>query len=64
MADNELDGKTDVFLQELEKSILKILKATKVTKSERIAAITAGTRLALIKHRINGGDDSKGFFDK
>jgi hypothetical protein len=64
MANNELNGKDDVFLQELEDGVRKILKSAKASKADKLSAIGHGVKLALIKHRINGGDDKAGFFDK
>jgi hypothetical protein len=62
MADNELNGKTDVFLQELEDGVRKIIKSTKASKADKLSAINAGVKIAAIKHKINGGDDKEGFF--
>ncbi len=55
----------DKFLKELEVSVLAILKNRKATKSEKLQAITAGVKVAQIRHKITGGgDDETGFFDK
>jgi hypothetical protein len=61
MTDKGIDGKPDVFLQELEDGVRKILKSQKATKADKLSAITAGVKIAAIKHKINGGDE-EGFF--
>lgn len=58
-------GGDDQFLAELEAGVRHILKNRKSTKSDKLAAINAGVRLAAIKHRIaNGTDQDEGFFGK
>lgn len=66
MSDVKLNGvgQEDQFLAELEAGVRGILKNRKATKAEKLSAITAGVKVAQIKHRINGGDDDKGFFGK
>jgi hypothetical protein len=66
---SDINGKDasadDELLKELETSVRKILKSTKTSKADKLAAINAGTRLLTIKHRIANGDgDDKGFFGK
>ena len=59
------NGKPDEFLDELEKSIVKIIKGTKNSKADKISAINAGVRLAAIRHKIAGaGESDEGFFSK
>ena len=50
------------FLTVLEQGVRTVLKAKKATPSERVAAITAGAKLLMIKHKISGADE-KGFFE-
>lgn len=49
------------FVVILEGGIRDVLKNRKTKPSEKVAAIVAGTKLMLVKHKIDGGDD-KGFF--
>jgi hypothetical protein len=59
------ESKDEEFLNDLEKAIRKILKGTKSSPVEKLAAINAGVRLSAIRHRIGGGEDQeKGFFEK
>lgn len=46
----------------LEDGVRAVLKNRKATPQERIAAITAGAKLMMIKYRISGSDE-KGFFE-
>jgi len=50
------------FMDVLEDGVRAVLKNRKTSPSERIAAITAGAKLLMIKHRISGNDE-KGFFE-
>jgi hypothetical protein len=50
------------FLSVLEKGIRQVLEDPKSKPAERTAAIVAGTRIALVRHKITGGD-VKGFFE-
>ena len=54
--------KDEAFLDALEDGILKVMKAKKATVAEKIAAINAGTRVAAIRHRVNGSEPDTGFF--
>jgi hypothetical protein len=58
------NGKDDDFLAVLEKGVRDIIKNRKSSKADRLSAINAGVKVAQIRHRINGGDDEKGFFGK
>lgn len=51
------------FLTELENGVLDILNNKKSSKSDKLSAINAGTRLAAIRFKISGGDGDKGFFE-
>ena len=51
----------DKFLDVLEEGVKKVLNDTASKPSERIAAIAAGVKVAMIRHRISGGDE-EGFF--
>jgi hypothetical protein len=50
------------FMVVLEDGVRAVLKNRKATPQERIAAITAGAKLMMIKYRISGSDE-KGFFE-
>jgi hypothetical protein len=58
-AKKDKDGK---FLDDLEKGILKVMRAAKSTNEQKIAAINAGVRLAAIRHKVTEGDTEAGFF--
>ena len=61
----EANGKVeDDFLKELEVAVRKIVKSNKSSKADKLSAIGQGVKLLAIKHKINGGDDKAGFFDK
>lgn len=63
MTEPEKNGTTDEFLTQLENAVIKIVKNNKSSKADKLAAINAGVKIAAIKHKISGGDDSKeGFF--
>jgi hypothetical protein len=50
------------FMVVLEDGVRAVLKNKKASPSERIAAVTAGAKLLMIKHKISGSDE-KGFFE-
>jgi hypothetical protein len=50
------------FLDELETAVRKIVRSNKASKADKLSAINAGTKLLAIRHRIQGGEDDKGFF--
>lgn len=52
----------DKFLDTLEEGVRKVLDDSNSKPSERIAAIAAGVKVAMIRHRISGGGDEDGFF--
>jgi len=52
----------DALLDEMEKAILSILRDNDATRSERLQAIVAGGKLALIKHKVSGDEDEGSFF--
>ena len=56
------NGASEDFMAVLENGVRAVLKSKKATSSERVAAVTAGAKLLMIKHRISG-DAEKGFFD-
>ena len=49
------------FLEILERGVREVLKAEASTAAERIAAITAGAKLLMIRHRIAESDESQFF---
>jgi translation elongation factor EF-1beta len=51
----------DVFIEQLEKAISKILTNPKTTAKDRNQAIANGIKLAHIKHRISPDDDGSFF---
>lgn len=57
----------DDFFTLLEKGVKDILKDKEATAAQKIQAITAGTKLLQVKHKItdpDGDDDNKSFFGK
>ena len=50
------------FLKVLKKGVKDVLANANSEPSERVAAITAGAKLLMIQHKINGNDE-KGFFE-
>ena len=53
----------DKFLKKLEDSVTAILNNRKASKTDKLAAIREGIKLAAIKHKVtNGGDSDEGFF--
>jgi hypothetical protein len=50
-----------VFLEILEKGVRDVLKAEASTAAERIAAINAGSKLMMIRHRISESDEAQFF---
>lgn len=52
------------FLASLEKGIKDVLEDKKSTAKERMDAVTAGTKLILIKHKINDSGEEAGSFFK
>lgn len=51
----------DDFLAVLERSVREVLKSPDAKPSERVSAIQAGAKIAMIKHRISD-DGSESFF--
>jgi hypothetical protein len=50
------------FLKALKRGVKDVLANKDSQPSERVAAITAGAKLLMIQHKINGNDE-KGFFE-
>jgi hypothetical protein len=50
-----------VFLEILERGVRDVLKADASTAAERIAAINAGAKLLMIRHKIAETDESQFF---
>jgi hypothetical protein len=59
---DEPNGASDEFLGVLEEGVRAVLQNKKTKPSERIAAIAAGVKIAMVRYRISG-DAEKGFFD-
>ena len=49
------------FLTELEKGVRAVLRDKEAKASERIAAVVAGAKLLMIRHRISDTDESNFF---
>ncbi len=49
------------FLDTLENGVRSVIRNKKASASEKVAAIAAGVKVALIRHRISG-EDEKSFF--
>ena len=60
----DITNTDDPFLTEMEKAVRSIINNRKASRADKLAAINAGTKLAAIRYKINGGDGDKGFFDK
>lgn len=56
------EGESDAFLRDLEAGVRAVLSSKEASPSERVQAINAGAKIAMIKHKISGSDE-KGFFD-
>jgi hypothetical protein len=50
-----------VFLETLERGVKEVLRAENSTTAERIAAINAGSKLLMIRHKISESDESQFF---
>ncbi len=55
--------KTDPLIDTLEKAIRDVISAKDASISEKLQAITAGTKVLAVRHKLEGGDEG-GFFDK
>jgi hypothetical protein len=55
-------GKSDDLLNEMETGLLKMLKTTRLTNTERLKAIEAGAKVLMIRHKINEGGAADGAF--
>lgn len=51
----------DKFLDVLEQGVRKVLDNPKSKPAERVAAISAGVKVAMIRHRISGADEESFF---
>jgi hypothetical protein len=51
----------DKFLDVLEEGVRKVLDNPKSKPSERVAAISAGVKVAMIRHRISSGEEDSFF---
>ena len=54
-------AETDKFLDILEQGVKDVLKDRDCEQSDRVAAINAGVKVAMIRHRISGGDEDSFF---
>jgi hypothetical protein len=59
-------SKDALFLQKMQEGVEAILADTTAELSVRIAAITAGTKIMMVKHKIkdDGSSDGGHFFSK
>jgi hypothetical protein len=55
-------GKSDDLLNEMETGLLKMLKTTRLTNTERLKAIEAGAKVLMIRHKIHEGGATDGAF--
>jgi hypothetical protein len=62
MVAKKLEGDTGEFLGILEKGVKAVLNNSDATSGEKVAAIAAGVKIAIVRYRISG-DSEKGFFD-
>ena len=53
----------DEFLDALEQGVRDVLKDPDCEQRDRVAAIAAGVKVAMIRHRISGEDEDS-FFKK
>jgi hypothetical protein len=58
----EPTDQADAFLKVLEKGVKDVLGNKDSQPSERIAAIAAGVKIAMVRFKISGGDE-KSFFE-
>lgn len=54
-------AETDKFLDILEKGVKDVLADKSCEQSDRVAAINAGVKVAMIRHRISGADEESFF---
>jgi hypothetical protein len=60
-ASKDHKAETDAFLDILEEGVKSVLKDKSCENSDRVAAINAGVKVAMIRHRISGGDEDSFF---
>lgn len=58
----ETEALPDDLLSSLEAGVRSVLTDKKATRAEKVQAITAGTKLLLIRHKIKGSTDDDNFF--
>jgi hypothetical protein len=56
-------AETNAFLDILEQGVKDVLKDKSTEPSDRVAAINAGVKVAMIRHRISP-EGEEGFFGK
>jgi hypothetical protein len=49
------------FLKTLENGVRDVLKKRGATAAEKVAAIAAGVKVAMIKHKVSGADEDNFF---
>jgi hypothetical protein len=54
-------AETDKFLDILENGVREVLKDKSCEPKDRVAAIAAGVKVAMIRHRISGADEESFF---
>jgi hypothetical protein len=60
------DVRTIDFIEQLEAEVRSVLNSSDVSTADRLRAVEIGSKLLMIRHRINGageGEDGK-FFSK
>ena len=60
-ADEPKSGTSEDFLHILEDGVKQVLSNRKSKSSERVAAISAGAKLLMIRHKISGADEESFF---
>ena len=60
---SEPDRGDDNFLRLLENGVKRVLRDKEATASERLAAVSAGAKILMLKFKISG-DDEKNFFNQ
>lgn len=62
MAARKPKASGDPLLVDIETAVRDVLKTEGLETADRLKAIDSATRLAMVKHKINGSDDDEGFF--
>jgi hypothetical protein len=55
------NGEAEDLIKVLEDGVKAVLKNRRAKSSERVAAIAAGVKLAMVKYKISGADEDNFF---